>query len=65
MADLIELKCKGCGRTVDYPRSADRAIPKSVVRIVQGRCDKCWHGDHDSETWYDARGLEVSQNHIG
>lgn len=65
MADAIKLVCWNCRRTMEYPRSADAAIPASVVKIVQGRCDKCWHGDHDSETWFDARGREVSQDVYG
>lgn len=61
MADDIELKCRGCKRTIKYPRSADLSIPARVVKIVQGSCDRCWGGDHDDETWFDANGLEVDQ----
>lgn len=65
MAETIELKCQHCKRSMRYPRTADPNIPANVVRIVQGHCDQCWHGDHDSETWYDARGLEVCQSSFG
>jgi len=58
----IKLVCQNCKRSMDYDRDIDFTIPASVVKIVQGRCDKCWHGDHDNETWYNAKGLEVSQN---
>lgn len=61
MADTINLECKGCGRSMRYLRRIDPAIPARVAKIVQGRCDRCWNGDFDTETWFDARGKEVAQ----
>jgi len=58
----IKLVCRSCKRSMDYDRSIDSSIPAVVTKIVQGHCDRCWHGDHDTETWYDAKGLEVPQN---
>ena len=64
-SETVKLHCRNCKRMIDYPRAADPSMPRTVVKIVQGHCDQCWHGDHDSETWYDARGLEVSQATYG
>lgn len=57
----IRLICQNCKREMDYPREADKSIPLSVTKIIQGYCDQCWNGDHDGETWYDSKGLEVLQ----
>lgn len=57
----IRLECQSCGRSMDYDRSIDAVIPQSVLRIVQPSCDRCWNGDFEGETWFDANNNEVSQ----
>jgi hypothetical protein len=57
----INLACENCKRTMDYDRSIDPDIPRLVVKITQPHCDACWDGGREGETWYDAKGREVSQ----
>lgn len=57
----IKLICRGCGKTMDYDRAVDPAIPATVAIIEQPSCDECWHGDREGEFWFDADGQEVSQ----
>jgi hypothetical protein len=57
----IKLVCEGCKRSMEYDRSIDTDIPPEVVKITQPHCDQCWDGDREGETWYDAKGCEVSQ----
>ncbi len=57
----IRLRCRHCGKAMDYERSIDPTIPASVVVIEQGHCDDCWDGDRDDEIWFDAQGREVPQ----
>lgn len=56
----IIIECDKCGRKRVYARKIDKSIPARVARIVS-TCDKCDDGDRGGETWYDARGCEVSQ----
>lgn len=60
--DRIKLHCKGCGKRVSYPRSADTSLPASVVRIESATCDICDNGGFGMEFWFDADGNEVSQD---
>lgn len=59
----LTIECDKCGRTMAYSRKIDESIPARVIRIVS-TCDsrKCDDGDRGGETWYDARGREVSQH---
>jgi hypothetical protein len=63
MTEPIKLVCMTCGKTMDYERSIDPTVPAKVVKITQPSCDVCWNGDFEDETWYDAKGRIVSQEH--
>ena len=58
----ITLRCRHCGRTLDYGRDIDPGITANVAVIELTCCDECDNGDFGVETWLDAKGKEVSQD---
>lgn len=57
-ADMIELHCRKCKRSVDFQRAQFPDVPAWVARIEHDKCNICDDGDFAAEHWMDADGHE-------